>query len=140
MQFHSLTTAALNGNYDEDHSAFFKVRDTDSQSTRLCAAVHRLNSAFATSMRDNGHKMKLQKVGQKGSEKNDTPSAGDLTLVTDDAKAWVKKVMPLHQGYSKYSNMCRYMPLLEGKNFREIIIMSCYLSCSIFNRASEMVL
>ena len=141
MQFHSLTTSALNGNYDEEHSAFFEVRDTDSQSLRLRAVVHRLNSEFANSMRDNGQKKNLQEVRQKGSVETDTTSYRNPKLVIDDGmKAWVKKVTPVHQDCSKHSNFCRYIPILEGKNSREVITMSCYLSCSTFSRASGPVL
>lgn len=47
MQFHSLTTSALNGTYHEVDATFFSEIDDKSRSRRLRAVAHQLNSSFA---------------------------------------------------------------------------------------------
>ena len=52
MEFYSLVSAALEGNYYEKNGDFF-----NNPTTRLRAEVHRLNGDFASYMRENGQKL-----------------------------------------------------------------------------------
>lgn len=53
IQFHSLTTSALNGTYHETDATFFGATDNECGSRRLRATVHQLNAAFVERMRQN---------------------------------------------------------------------------------------
>ncbi|TKA74100.1 hypothetical protein B0A55_11064 [Friedmanniomyces simplex] len=59
MQYHSLATAALNGDYHTSHTPFFTANGTIVGSTRLRALIHKLNTEFSDYMREKGEKLKL---------------------------------------------------------------------------------
>ncbi|KAK1020485.1 hypothetical protein LTS16_027008 [Friedmanniomyces endolithicus] len=47
MQYHSLATAALNGDYHTSHTPFFTANGTIVGSTRLRALIHKFNTEFS---------------------------------------------------------------------------------------------
>ncbi|KAK0823371.1 hypothetical protein LTR57_025622, partial [Friedmanniomyces endolithicus] len=59
MQYHSLATAALNGDYHTSHTPFFTANGTIVGSTRLRALIHKFNTEFSDYMREKGEKLKL---------------------------------------------------------------------------------
>jgi hypothetical protein len=65
MKFHSITTAALNGDYHDTGPDFFphSVLPSDREVNRLRAMVHQLNMGFSHTMREDGQKRKI--VGQE---------------------------------------------------------------------------
>ncbi|KAK5691794.1 hypothetical protein LTR17_025546 [Elasticomyces elasticus] len=54
MKYHSLATAALNGDYHTGHAPFFTINGTIHESNRLRALIHSLNTKFSDNMRDRG--------------------------------------------------------------------------------------
>jgi hypothetical protein len=59
MQYHTLATAALNGEYHTGHASFFATDGTTIGLTRLRALVHDMNTGFSQTMRDRGQKLKI---------------------------------------------------------------------------------
>jgi hypothetical protein len=94
MHFHSLATSALNGTYHETDAAFFEEDDGDAHSKRLRAVVHRLNTAFADYMRDNGQRRKItnRTSSDDSEEDEESPEDGQILVTEDEMKAWVKQV------------------------------------------------
>lgn len=86
MQYHDIAVAALNGDYHTTHHAFF-ADENRGPSTRLRAWIHRLNTDFATQMRENGRAMALKDTGSKTNGNN-----GQKTVTEAEMKAWVKGV------------------------------------------------
>ncbi|KAK0886917.1 hypothetical protein LTR02_017711 [Friedmanniomyces endolithicus] len=58
MQYHSLTSAALSGDYHTTHVDFFATDGNDIGVTRLRALVHYLNTEFADEIREKGQSFK----------------------------------------------------------------------------------
>lgn len=94
MQFHSLTTSALNGTYYEADGTFFGEIDDKSRSRRLRAVVHQLNSSFAEYMRQNGQKRKIRRSqsSDDSSDSEEEPEEGQLLVTEAEMKSWVKEV------------------------------------------------
>jgi GTPase SAR1 family protein len=65
MKFHSITIAALSGDYHDTDPDFFphSVMSSDREVNRLRAMVHQLNMEFSHTMREDGQKRKI--VGQE---------------------------------------------------------------------------
>ncbi|KAK2759881.1 hypothetical protein FQN54_002615 [Arachnomyces sp. PD_36] len=85
MRFNGLIQSALNGTYHETNSDFFSGSD----STRLRARVHQMNTKFSDTMRDYGAQRKV--VGGKYlSEKVDVACQASVT--EQSMKEWVKEV------------------------------------------------
>lgn len=116
MQYHSLATAALNGEYHTTHVDFFIAGDEAVPTTRLRARIHESNSTFADKMRDKGQMLKesskaqvssgttspaLQPGASPSPNQGQSATSGNVSstvpsypkLVTrDEMLAWVKKV------------------------------------------------
>ena len=93
MQFHNLTTSALNGNYHETDPTFFRESGIENHSTRLRALTHRLNSEFSSYMRENGQKRKVINRGSdEDSEPVDSEEEGQLLVTEREMREWVKEV------------------------------------------------
>lgn len=94
MQFHNLTTSALNGTYHETDSNFFGEGRSEGNSNRLRAQVHRLNGDFADYMRENARKRKVVNDYSSDLDEIDVPVEDGQLLVTEqELKQWVKKVI-----------------------------------------------
>ena len=93
MEFHGLAQSALDGNYHERDTDFFKEHHT----TRLRAEVHRLNGSFATEMRENGQKRKLSVLTPSedcSDQESDSDSEdGPLLVTQQEFNTWVKEVL-----------------------------------------------
>jgi GTPase SAR1 family protein len=76
MKFHSITTAALSGDYHDTDPDFFphSVLSSDREVNRLRAMVHQLNMGFSHTMREDGQKRKI--VGQE----HEAPAYGSVAL------------------------------------------------------------
>lgn len=98
MQFHNLTSSALNGTYHEADPVFFVEDDESSCSRRLRARVHYLNGKFSDYMRQNGQKRKIRprQVSEDSSDAEDEPDEGQLLLTESEMKQWVKEVAYYH--------------------------------------------
>jgi len=102
MKFHSLTQAALDGNYNWTDDNFFTTSDGDRSSTRLRAELHSLNGNFSTYVRDKGQKMRLCSDPEPDilseldvdSESNDDSEEEEETvcLTKQEFEAWIKRV------------------------------------------------
>lgn len=57
MHFHTLTSAALHGDYHNSDASFFDVES--SASVRLRAFIHTVNTRFSDDMRDRRETMKV---------------------------------------------------------------------------------
>lgn len=67
MRFHNVATSALNGDYHTSDSRFFEVNEDGSTDiTRLRATVHKMNTDFATFMREKSMTLKQSKAPSKG--------------------------------------------------------------------------
>ncbi|KFZ19520.1 hypothetical protein V501_00631 [Pseudogymnoascus sp. VKM F-4519 (FW-2642)] len=89
MKFHSLTQAAIDGNYHWTEGDFF-AGSSEGSSTCLRADIHRLNGEFSTYMRDKGHLRKLFSDSEPdvGSEEE-----GEMLRVAKhEVETWVKRV------------------------------------------------
>ena len=95
MQFHNLTTSALNGTYHETDAMFFGVSDEECSSRRLRALVHQLNNAFAEHMRQNGQKRKTRSYSapiESSDAEEETPEEGQLLVTESEMRSWVREV------------------------------------------------
>ncbi|KAG9240272.1 dynamin GTPase [Calycina marina] len=113
MEFHRLTQAALDGNYDESHS------DKDDYSMRLRAEVHRLNGEFAAYMRDMGQKRKLTSSRDESDSQSESDSPlydGPVLVNQQELDAWVKKAYTRTRGLELPGN---YNYALLSKLFHE---------------------
>ncbi len=90
MKFHSLTQAALDGNYHWTDHNFFKTSEEDWSPTRLRAELHSLNGEFSTYMRVNGQKRKLCKESDSDAESD--AEAEQLCVTKQEYDAWIKQV------------------------------------------------
>jgi hypothetical protein len=89
MKFHSLTQAAIDGNYHWTDGDFFAGSNEDG-STRLRADLHCLNGKFSTYMRDKGQKRRLCIDSESDV---DSKEEGEMLRVTkQEVEAWVKQV------------------------------------------------
>ena len=89
MKFHSLTQAAIDGNYHWTEGDFF-AGSGEGSSTRLRAEIHRLNGRFSTHMRDKGH---LKKLYSDSESDVDSEEEGEvLRVAKQEVEAWVKRV------------------------------------------------
>lgn len=90
MEFYSLVSAALEGNYYEKDGDFF-----NNPTTRLRAEVHQLNGDFASYMRENSQKWKLynRRSSGVGAESDSESDQGDGQVLVSEQElnAWVKK-------------------------------------------------
>ncbi|KFY75683.1 hypothetical protein V499_04357 [Pseudogymnoascus sp. VKM F-103] len=95
MKFHSLTQAAIDGNYHWTEGDFF-AGSSEGSSTCLRADIHRLNGEFSTYMRDKGHLRKLFSDSEPdvGSESDvDSEEEGEMLRVAKhEVETWVKRV------------------------------------------------
>lgn len=133
MQFRGLVTTALNGPYDEMDSDFF----LNSDSARLRAKVHRLNTDFSAFMRDDGAMRKIVDNADAGSKVEKT---GQILVTEEEMKEWVKKVRAVKQQTVGPSNMNRYISAREERNSLGIIPLASSPSCSISSLAGGIVL
>ena len=104
MQYHSVTVAALLGDYKSTHANFFSDDGVGMGVTRLRALVHHINTAFSEYMRKKGRKYQLTENSKKVTQSSGTPEANgedqtksvenDRKFVTKaELQAWVKKVI-----------------------------------------------
>ena len=108
MQYHSVTVAALLGDYKSTHANFFSDYGDGIGVTRLRALVHHVNTAFSEYMRKKGRKYQLTDKPQKATQSSGTAEANgedriepaellieiEQKLVTKaELQAWVKKVI-----------------------------------------------
>ncbi|KFY02398.1 hypothetical protein V494_00073 [Pseudogymnoascus sp. VKM F-4513 (FW-928)] len=95
MKFHSLTQAAIDGNYHWTEGDFF-AGSSEGSSTRLRAEIHRLNGRFSTYMRDKGHLRKLYSDSEPiVDSKSDVDSEEEgemLRVAQQEVEEWVKRV------------------------------------------------
>ena len=96
MQFHSLTAAALHGDYHGVDAAFFETSDDLPGHVRLRALVHNVNTAFANELRESGQTMKVASNSDSEVNVSDSASVGlpdePLHISHDEMKALVMKV------------------------------------------------
>lgn len=93
--FHTLTTSALNGTYQETDATFFGIKREECKPRRLRALVHQQNAAFAEYMRENGQKRKMRTYQSTtdSSDIEEQESEEDQLQVTEsEMNAWVKEV------------------------------------------------
>jgi arsenate reductase-like glutaredoxin family protein len=111
MQYHSVTVAALLGDYKSTHANFFSDDGVGIGVTRLRALVHHVNTTFAEYMRKKGRKYQLTENSKKLTQSSGTAEANgedrsesvglsespveiDQNFVTKaELQAWVKKVI-----------------------------------------------
>ncbi|KAK3047170.1 hypothetical protein LTR09_011372 [Extremus antarcticus] len=74
MRFHSLTAAALHGDYHGVEAAFFERPGDACGYARLRAVIHNLNTEFATELREHGQSMKVTARSDSGSDTHDSAS------------------------------------------------------------------
>jgi len=116
MQYHSLATAALNGDYHTSHTPFFTANGTIVGSTRLRALIHKFKTEFSDYMRENGEKFKLGHPRIA-----DPPSRSPESIFSLKKKKEAPKAK--HAGWDSYavpappSNVCDHFASVE--NYRE---------------------
>ena len=98
MRFHDLTSSALNGAYHEADAVFFRGLEL-TNSTRLRAMVHHLNTEFANFMSDCGEKRKI--VDEKPSDDDSSFEASQtsedsiglqILAIDSEIDSWVKEI------------------------------------------------
>lgn len=110
LQFYSMCSAAINGDYDAKYASFFATEEGTIGETRLRAVVHKANMTFAHYMRENGKAMRQVdgKAGSSAGEESedddantDEDESGDSTSDSDsgvkdvterEMRGWVKQV------------------------------------------------
>lgn len=90
MQFHDLSQAALDGNYQSSNYEFF----SESEVCRLRARIQGLNTDFATKMREHGQRRKISNEPasptSEGFESADRTA--ELLVTKAEMMEWIKKV------------------------------------------------
>ncbi|KAK5125902.1 hypothetical protein LTR08_005032 [Meristemomyces frigidus] len=93
MNFHTLTSAALHGDYHTNNASFFDVEA--SASVRLRAFIHTVNTRFSDDMRDRGETMKVFAGADPDDltfQSSDTSELEQTHVTQDEMAAWVRKV------------------------------------------------
>lgn len=98
MSYHSLTSAALLGDYDASHSGFFSTDNVSSR--RLRAFVHMINTEFSNYMRVDGQALKVVENMHEALEDDldiaslavDKQDHDQLYITNDKYQAWIKRV------------------------------------------------
>ncbi|KAK0301796.1 hypothetical protein LTR01_009150 [Friedmanniomyces endolithicus] len=127
MQYHSLTSAALSGDYHTTHSDFFATNGNDIGVTRLRALVHYLNTEFADEMREKGQSFK--QTNSKRAPKLETTS-----LVDKKNGYWAKKkkkntpmawpvddTPPDQDTYGSTTRHDDFVPLIQAQETGEVL-------------------
>ena len=136
MRFHGLTTSALNGTYHEVDSVFFSNHDKDKHSTRLRASVHLLNTKFSDNMSHSGQKRKVvERDLNADCDVEDVLEDSQLLVTKSEMKAWVKEVSSPLIRFQEDTEVFRYTPIAEERNYPGIITMYYCPSCSSSSQA-----
>lgn len=138
MHFHSLTAAALHGDYHGVDATFFESPDGSSDYTRLRALVHNVNTAFANELKERGQTMKVVAHSDCESDTRDSASE-DLTteplhVSHEELKEFVMKVRTrfgLSTGSS--TNLNSYIEGLAVESFQAITTMCSSRNFSTIN-------
>ncbi|KAK3686472.1 hypothetical protein LTR37_019791 [Vermiconidia calcicola] len=97
MQFHSLASAAVNGDYDTANSTFFAVSGNKPGPTRLRALVHEGNGQFRDCMLEYG---RMLKAGGKSTAvaKLKAEDAAQRYVTDGELRAWIKETYTKTRG------------------------------------------
>ncbi|KAK0871017.1 hypothetical protein LTR87_013066 [Friedmanniomyces endolithicus] len=127
MKYHSLTSAALSGDYHTTHVDFFATNGNDIGVTRLRALVHYLNTEFADEMRERGQSFK-----QTNSKR--APKLETTNLVDKKNGYWAKRkkkstpmawsvddTPPVQDAYDSTTRLEDFVPLTQAQETGEVL-------------------
>lgn len=90
MQFHDLSQAALDGNYQSSNHEFF----SENEVCRLRARIQGMNTDFAARMREHGQRRKISDVPVSPTSEgfNSDDRTTELLVTKTEMMAWIQKV------------------------------------------------
>ncbi|UQC86680.1 vacuolar sorting protein VPS1 [Colletotrichum lupini] len=113
MRYYQLAQAALDGNYHCSEAAFFK----ENNGSRLRSLVHQRNGAFATKVREQGHKRKITYGPPTPRSEDGSSSKSSQILVTGtEMVSWVRETYTQTRGRELPGN---YNHILLAELFHE---------------------
>ncbi|KAI3535469.1 vacuolar sorting protein VPS1 [Colletotrichum filicis] len=113
MRYYQLAQAALDGNYHCSEAAFFKEKN----GSRLRSLVHQRNGAFATKVREQGHKRKITYgPPTPRSEDGSSSKSGQILVTGTEMVSWVRETYTQTRGRELPGN---YNHILLAELFHE---------------------
>ncbi|SPJ90330.1 related to dynamin GTPase [Fusarium torulosum] len=114
LRFTGVTQAALDGNYHGNYQEFF----THFNGSRLRARIQQLNTAFATEVRENGGRRRVEAAFDSSESDSESTNDADGQMIVTEAEMmeWVRQAYVRTKGKELPGN---YNTALLGELFQE---------------------